>query len=107
LKKSITNLIKNPKTNPRINEPNISIEGNAIKEKASGVTPVAITFEIDTERENKIKPKASSKATTGKSKSTNGPLALYWWITINVAAGAVAVAIAPRHKETSSGKFNK
>ena len=34
-------------------------------------------------------------ATTGSSISLTGPLALYWRITMRVAAGAVAAAMAP------------
>ena len=58
---------------------------------------------------NKIKAAASSKATTGSNVSTNGPLALYCLMTIKVAAGAVALAIADNVKtichDTYCGKI--
>src|SRR5699024_9803544 len=44
---------------------------------------------------NNIKAIASSIATTLKRVSVTGPFALYCLITITVAAGAVAAAIAP------------
>ena len=49
---------------------------------------------------------ASSSATTGSRISVTGPLALYWLTTISVAAGAVAVAMAPRVMQTEMGSFS-
>ena len=42
------------------------------------------------------RPTASSRATMGRSRLVSLPFALYCLITISVAAGAVAEAIAPR-----------
>ena len=47
------------------------------------------------ETENTARPTASSSATTGSRISVSLPLALYCRTTISVAAGAVAVAMAP------------
>ena len=48
------------------------------------------------ERAKATRPTASSRATTGSKMSVSFPFALYCFTTIRVAAGAVAVAIAPR-----------
>ena len=57
----------------------------------------------------KAKPKAiraaaSSRATTLRSVSVTGPLALYWRTTMMVAAGAVAEAMAPSSRASSRSK---
>ena len=49
-----------------------------------------------------ISAAASSRATTDKSVSVTGPFALYWRITIMVAAGAVAAAIELKTIENDS-----
>ena len=82
--------------NPTIKDPMISISGITRSDNTLTLAPLTNIFAIDTEIENTTRPTASSPATTGKSVSTSGPSALYWWITIKVAAGAVAVAIAPK-----------
>ena len=87
---------------PTSNEPTISSSGTKTKLIKLIVSTqdslyIKINFEIAIDIEKIINPIASSKATTGSNISTKGPLALYWWITIRVAAGAVAVATAPRH----------
>ena len=71
--------------------------------------PMEMVEAIWNKTANKIKAAASSRATTGKSVFTKGPRALYCLMTIKVAAGAVALAIAPRVKTkdqlTSLGKI--
>ena len=70
---------------------------------SSGLTRIAIrstdpkqmALAIPNETANTTRPTASSSATIGSRRSTTGPFALYWRTTISVAAGAVAVAIAP------------
>ena len=59
--------------------------------------PSAKVFASSSDMANTIRPIASSNATTGRSVSVTIPRALYCLTTIRVAAGAVAVAIAPRH----------
>ena len=39
----------------------------------------------------------------GSRMEVRGPLALYWLMTIMVAAGAVAVAMAPRIRQVDTG----
>ena len=51
---------------------------------------------------NAMSAVASSMATTLSSVSVTGPLALYCLMTIMVAAGAVAAAIAPNTNENGS-----
>ena len=58
--------------------------------------PVLSAFAMPNDTANTTRPTASSSATIGSSRSTSGPLALYCRTTISVAAGAVAVAMAPR-----------
>ena len=62
----------------------------------------------DLDRANKtakvINAIASSKATTGINVEVTGPRAWYCFITIKVAAGAVAHAMAPRVKITEIGR---
>ena len=102
LKKRFIKLIKKPITNPTNKERNISISG--FKSMLySDKFPPAIAKAIWNRIANNINAAASSNATTGKSVLTNGPFALYCFITINVAAGAVALAIAPRVKTNSQG----
>ena len=47
----ITFLNKKPRINPSNNEPTISIKGVITNDEIDGVVPVAITFDIETERE--------------------------------------------------------
>ena len=68
--------------------------------------PVASTFAKAKQIEKIINPIASSKATTGNNVFVTTPLALYWRTTINVAAGAVAAAIAASEKATGNGALN-
>ena len=67
--------------------------------------PVDIVEAIWKRMEKRINATASSKATTGNKVFTNGPRALYCLMTINVAAGAVALAIADNTK-TNSKEIN-
>ena len=59
------------------------------------ILPKLIDLAIPKLTANTTKPTASSIATTGNNISVTGPFALYCLTTINVAAGAVAVATAP------------
>ncbi len=80
---------------PSASERTISNSGFTIIEIRSK-EPLTIAFAMPKLTANTTSPTASSNATIGSSKSTRGPFALYWRTTISVAAGAVAVAIAPR-----------
>ena len=63
-----------------------------------------ITPAIETAKPNATSATASSIATTAISVSVTGPFAPYCLITIMVAAGAVAAAIAPRTMENATSK---
>ena len=52
---------------------------------------------------NMMSPTASSRATIGNNRSVTGPLALYCFTTIKVAAGAVAEAMAPKVRTAGIG----
>ena len=52
--------------------------------------------------ENRISAVASSIATTDSRVDVTGPFALYWLITMIVAAGAVAAAIDPSTRENAT-----
>ena len=58
-----------------------------------------MVFAMVTAKPNAISATASSSATTESSVSVTGPLALYCLMTMMVAAGAVADAIAPSTSE--------
>ena len=60
------------------------------------MVPVSRADAIPKETENRIRPTASSMATTINNSFVKGPSALYCLTTISVAAGAVAAAMAPR-----------
>lgn len=77
---------------------------NSIDDRARPV-PACKAMAIDDDIPKIIIPTASSKATTGISISTRSPLALYCFITIRVAAGAVAQAIEPRTIEKPTDSF--
>ena len=81
----------------------IETNGQTNKSKTLGFAPFAIAFEIENKIEKAINATASSKATTGSNVLTTGPSALYCLITIKVAAGAVAHAIAPKVRIISTG----
>ena len=87
---------------PRISENTISSSGSMITETMSRVPP-AIACAMPKETENTTSPTASSSATIGSRRSVTGPFALYCLTTINVAAGAVAEAIAPSVIATGKG----
>ena len=84
-----------PITAPRTIESTTSRTGSTITERIS-IAPVLIDFATPNETAKTIRPTASSRATTGRRISVTGPFALYCFTTISVAAGAVAVATAPR-----------
>ena len=84
-----------PRKAPRSKEATISIIGST-STPIRFVLPVTMEVAIPKETANTASPTASSRATIGSKMSVNLPFALYWRTTINVAAGAVAVAIAPR-----------
>ena len=79
---------------PNVSEHTISTSGFTIIENKSA-SPTVRVFAMPNDTANTIRPTASSSATIGKSSFVSGPFALYWRTTISVAAGAVAVAIAP------------
>ena len=60
------------------------------------ILPVSSADAIPKDTEKRIRPTASSIATTINKSFVNGPSALYCLTTISVAAGAVAAAMAPR-----------
>ena len=93
----------NPIINPNDNDKIISINGSKTIEGIS-ILPKLIDLAIPKLIANTTNPIASSIATTGNKISVKGPLALYCLTTINVAAGAVAVAIAP--KTNADDKLN-
>ena len=84
-----------PMIAPSKSEHTISINGFTRMEIKS-IVPLTSVFAIPKDTANTINPTASSNATIGKRSWVNGPFALYCLTTISVAAGAVAVAIAPR-----------
>ena len=98
--------IRKPNNAPKAKEARISRRGTTI----IPITDKSVAVAIDLLKENKIEKAinatASSKATTGIKVSTTGPLARYCLITINVAAGAVAQAIAPRVKISDTGNVS-
>ena len=86
---------KSPITKPRPRDKTISIKGS--KTIAKGFTPEELRERATPKDTAKTtRPTASSRATTGNKTSVTGPFALYCFTTIRVAAGAVAVAIAPK-----------
>ena len=84
-----------PPSAPSASEQTISMSGSTTMEITSN-EPVLSAFAIPNDTANTTRPTASSSATIGSSRSTSGPLALYCRTTISVAAGAVAVPMAPR-----------
>ena len=85
--------ITNPSTAPITKDIKISRSGFAsilYKEYSPTDIPLASWNKMA----KRISAAASSRATTGNKVSTKVPLALYCLITIKVAAGAVALAIA-------------
>ena len=93
LKKRLAKLITKPSTAPTTKEMVISSNGLTIMAYTE-IEPPAKAVAIWNKIAKRIKAAASSNATTGNKVSTNGPCARYCLITIKVAAGAVALAIA-------------
>ena len=100
-KKVLSSMVSTqPMTAPSAREATISMRGSTTMPSTS-VCPVTRESAMPKEMANTARPTASSKATTGSRISVSLPLALYWRTTINVAAGAVAVAMAPNTMEAS------
>ena len=95
-KKRIDSEMRKPSSPPDRSESAISINGATAIVYTLGCAPEASVSAIALETAKTIRPTASSMATTGSSVLVSSPLALYWRTTMSVAAGAVAVAIAPR-----------
>ena len=72
----------------------INKEAKAIMDTIS-TEPLTNVFAIPKDTANTIKPTASSNATIGSNSLVKGPFALNCLTTMRVAAGAVAVAMAP------------
>ena len=87
---------------PRAKEPTTSSIGLMSTEMMLIATPLERLLAMPKETAKTIRPTASSRATIGRRISTRGPFALYWFTTIKVAAGAVAVATAPRVRATGT-----
>ena len=84
-----------PIREPRSREPTISSRGSTRMDSRLTLPECrAVATPKDTAKATR--PTASSRATMGSSRSVSLPLALYCRTTIRVAAGAVAVAMAPR-----------
>ena len=91
-----------PSAAPTTRAPPISRSGDskdAPNDAPASVRPCATA----TASENRIRAVASSMATTDSSVSVTGPFARYCLMTMMVAAGAVAAAIAPSTSENGSG----
>ena len=87
-----------PRTAPTTSAPPISLTGAS--RDAPREAPLLVTaWATATARENRISAVASSMATTDNRDSVTGPLARYCLMTMMVAAGAVAAAMAPRTRE--------
>ena len=73
------------------------------------IVPLSSAMATPKDAENSTRPTASSIATTISSSRVMGPSALYCRTTINVAAGAVAAAMAPsvmaEETEIASGRM--
>ena len=84
-----------PASVPRSPEARILTRGPAAMERRS-MFPRIMALAMPKETAKTIRPTASSRATMGSRRSVSLPFALYCRTTIRVAAGAVAVAMAPR-----------
>ena len=80
---------------PKHRDSAISTSGLTTMDTVSKL-PLTMALAMPKDTANTTRPTASSRATTGSRMSVSLPLALYWRTTISVAAGAVAVAMAPR-----------
>ena len=70
------------------------------------ICPLDRAFAMPLDTANTTRPTASSSATMGSRMSVRGPRALYWLMTMTVAAGAVAVAMAPSTMQVDTGSFS-
>ena len=86
---------RKPAAAPSSSEQTISTSGSTIMESRF-TCPDLSARAMPKETAKTIRPTASSSATMGSSKPVSSPCALYCRTTINVAAGAVAAAMAPR-----------
>ena len=93
-----------PPSAPSTSEQTISTSGSTMIEIMSNEL-VFSAFATPNDTAKTTRPTASSSATIGSSRSTSGPFALYCRTTISVAAGAVAVAIAPRVMACATESF--
>src|SRR5690606_7168426 len=100
-------LNKNPSTIPNAIEPIISTKGKRAVTKAEFWPGFIIELTIAITNPKAINATASSNATTLSNVLVTGPFALYCFITITVAAGAVAAAIAPNSIDVFGSKPNR
>ena len=105
LKNFSTTLKTQPRPAPSSREATISMAGfNSTDTRFTEPEIRALAMPVDTAKT--IRPTASSRATMGSRMLVRGPLALYWLMTITVAAGAVAVAMAPRTMQVDTGRVS-
>ena len=105
LKNFSTTLNSHPRAAPRARDATISMAGFTSTEMRFTEPEVrALAMPVDTAKTTR--PTASSRATMGSSKLVRGPLALYWFTTIMVAAGAVAAPMAPRMMQVETGRLS-
>ena len=96
---------KPPRMLPKPREQTISSKGLSTTDKRLK-EPLIIVLATPKEMAKTTRPTASSRATMGRSRFVSGPLALYWFTTIMVAAGAVAVATAPSTIQVETGSLS-
>ena len=94
-----------PRRAPSTREKTISSRG-ARKISSVFTLPSTMARAAPKETAKTTRPTASSRATTGSRISVTGPLALYCRTTMRVAAGAVAVAMAPRVMAAGMGSLS-
>ena len=94
-----------PMTAPSARDPTISTSGFTRMDTRS-ISLLTRVLAMPKDTANTTRPTASSRATMGSSRLVKGPLALYWRTTISVAAGAVAVAMAPRVSTWARDSFS-
>lgn len=87
---------KNPIIPPIASEAITSRKAIKIVNRIEVALATTRLFAIATHKKKIISPIASSRATTGNKVFVTIPFALYCLTTSSVAAGAVAVAIAPK-----------
>ena len=95
--------MSSPITKPITTAPSISTTGLSSAIPSDSLLPPSAPA-MATQMPKNISAVASSIATTLNSVSVIGPLALYWRMTIIVAAGAVAAAMEPSTIENGRSK---